>query len=474
MAADQIKRAHTAIWRTLRFRFALWTAGLLLVVLAGFSTFVYLSMAQGLRASIDDTLQLSAAQAIAAIEMDNGELDLPDSFIEQPENTNLRTNGLALRLLSPEGRVLLTFGTDNSLPVSADKLEAAHDLRSTFTTLSQPGQPGTRLYTTPVENDDSLVGIIQVAQSMSRVQETLRRLLTAFLIGIPFLIMLAGLGGYGLAARALAPIDAITRTANRISGEDLSTRLNLPPTDDEVGRLAATFDRMLSRLDEAFRRERQFTADASHELRTPLAAMQAILDVIHEKRRTPDEYEQALDDIAEEAARLQSLTQALLLLARGDLETGASFEPVDLSTLLHDVIASLRPLAEAKGLTLSCTSTDQLNVIGDTDGLIRLFLNLLDNAIKFTGQGQITIRASRSSNNVAIIEVTDTGIGISPEHLPHIFDRFYRAETSRTSPGTGLGLSIAREIVRQHSGSIDVSSQPSQGTTFTVHLPLTP
>jgi heavy metal sensor kinase len=468
-------RQATHVWHTLRFRFALWTGGLLLVVLAIFGTFVYFNLYRGLSASVDDALRLNASQAVAAVEVENGELDIPNSFIEGPETADLRSQGFTLRLLAPDGSVLRAFGPDRSLPVSSEALAAAHNRQSTFTTLSSPDASyPLRVYTTPITDNNQVVGIVQVTQSLAGVHETLRQLLTALLVSIPLLIVAAGWGGYTLAARALAPIDTITLTARRISAEDLSARLDLPETDDEVGRLAATLDEMLARLEEAFHRERQFTADASHELRTPLAAVQAILDVIHERRRSPDEYEQALDDIAEEATRLQSLTQSLLLLARSDMQTGASFEQVDLSTLLLDVTASLRSLAEAKRLTLTYRGTDQLMVMGDTDGLIRLFLNLLDNAIKYTEQGDVTIRASRSPDNIATIEIADTGSGISPEHLPHIFDRFYRAETSRTSPGMGLGLSIAREIARQHGGSIEVSSQISQGTTFTVHLPLIP
>jgi len=466
------EKRHTSIWRTIRFRFALWTAGLLLVVLTGFSTFVYLNMAQSLKASIDDTLQLSAAQAVAAIEVDNGRLDLPDSFIEQPENADLRTNGLTLRLLSPDGSVIATFGSAGDLPVPDYALDAAHDLRSAFATLSQPGQPGTRLYTTPIDNNNTLVGIIQVSQSMRRVQETLHRLLATLLVSIPFLIIIAGLGGYGLASRALAPIDAITRTANRISGEDLSMRLNLPATNDEVGRLAATFDRMLARLDEAFRRERRFTADASHELRTPLAAMQAILDVIREKRRTADEYEQALDDLSAEAARLRALAESLLLLARGDGQSIAHYEWVNLSTLLVDVIESLHLVAAGKHLDMTCTVPDGLVIWGEMDSLIRLFVNLVDNAIKYTEKGHIEISAQVQPDAMVKVDIADTGVGIPAQDLPHIFERFYRVEKSRTSQGAGLGLAIVQEIVQAHAGKIDIVSTPEEGTTVSVWLPL--
>jgi signal transduction histidine kinase len=202
--------------------------------------------------------------------------------------------------------------------------------------------------------------------------------------------------------------------------------------------------------------------------------MQAILSVIREKRRTPTEYEQALDDLVEEADRLRALTENLLLLARGGNRWAASREVVNLSLLLCDVVESLRPLAEARGLSLACATPDDLVVLGDMDGLIRLFWNLVDNAIKYTRQGSITVSAEQQDGSTVSVLVTDTGPGISPEHLPHVFDRFYRVGESRTTPGAGLGLAIAQEIARAHGGSIEVTSIAGKGSTFVVHLPLRP
>ncbi len=209
------------------------------------------------------------------------------------------------------------FGPYQNLPISAQSLATARLNQSTFSTQIDPGGESTvRIYSAPIFENNSLVGIVQVGQSLANVQDTLTRLLTAILLGAPLLVIATGLGGYYLAGRALFPIDQITHTAERISAEDLSTRLGLPRTNDEVGRLAATFDHMIGRLDEAFRRERQFTADASHELRTPLSAMLAIIGVIREEPRSQEDYEKALDDIGEEAERLRTLTEELLNLAR--------------------------------------------------------------------------------------------------------------------------------------------------------------
>jgi signal transduction histidine kinase len=279
------------------------------------------------------------------------------------------------------------------------------------------------------------------------------------------------LGGYFLASGALKPVNEIINTARRISAEDLSARLNLPDNGDELGRLAHTFDNMLARLDDAFQRERQFTLDASHELRTPLAAMQAIIGVTRSQPRTHLEYENALDDLAEETDRLRALTEDLLLLARGQQLAPPEPEPVDLSALLEDVAETLSPLAEAKGLALECHVAPNLTIHSDRDSLIRLFVNLVDNAIKFTQSGKVTVAALIESGLIRI-DVIDTGKGIMSEHLGHVFDRFYRVDAARAQIGAGLGLAIALQIARACGGDITVTSNWGGGTTFSVTLPV--
>jgi heavy metal sensor kinase len=468
-----IKSKKNALWRTLRFRFALWVIGLLLVVLAGFSLFVYFNLRISLLSGIDDALRLSASQAIATANIQNGQVSFADSLPDGSASSNLQDRGLTIRILDPNGVQLEGFGPFLNLPVSASSLAAASKGQATLSTISDPGEgDSVRLYSEPILDNGQLVGVVQVAQSLGNMNDTLSRLLTAILLGAPLLVGIAGIGGYFLAARALAPIDQMTLTAQHISAEDLSARIDLPGTDDEVGRLAATFDHMIRRLDEAFRRERQFTADASHELRTPLAAMQAIISVIREERRSPEDYELALDDLAEETDRLRTLTEDLLNLALSDTHKTTAFEDIDISMLLSDLCDSLRPLAEKKGLTLTCDISDNIIVSGDGDSLIRLFVNLLDNAIKYTSCGGITVSVHRSQDNTVALSITDTGQGIPAEDLPHIFERFYRVEKSRASRGSGLGLAIAAQIAHAHSGEITVKSTVGKGTTFTVQLPI--
>jgi len=448
--------------KTLRVRFALWTSGLLLVILGFFGFYIYASMVSGLSAALDNSLTLSASQVAAGLNIDNGKLILSDNLAEDPENTNLRERGFTIRLLDLHGKPIQELGLYKNLPVSLQESFETHTDSASNTKL--------RIYNLPVYDNGNFILVVQVAQSLTEIQDTLQRLLITLLVSIPILVIIAGVSGYFLAARAIAPIDEITATARKISAEELSARLDIPVTDDEVGRLTQTLNDMLTRLDNSFQRERQFTNDASHELRTPLTAMQAILGMIREKRRTPEEYEQAFDDLSEETDRLRTLVENLLRLARGEKQSNNLFEEVNLSMLLKDVSDSLRPLAEAKNLSLDCKIPESLIVWGDSDELIRLFVNLLDNAIKYTERGEINISARQNEKNI-LVKVEDTGIGIPAEHAPHIFNRFYRVEESRTLRGAGLGLAIAKEIVNAHKGSIEAKSEARKGTVFTIIFP---
>ena len=264
---------------TLRVRFGVWVSLLLVVVLGAFGTFVYLAVAGWLAASVDDSLRLSATQVIETIDVEQGRIDLSDNPVTKDSGLadELRAKGLTIQILEADGSPVKSFGPSRNLAVDPGALAAAVD-RQEVTLVTRPNGDGTiRVLTQVITNAGHPIGVVQISESLNNVDESLRRLLTALLLGSPVLVIAAGFGGFLLAGRALAPIDEITNTARRISAEDLTGRLNLPESRDEVGRLASTFDDMLARLDGAFRRERRFTSDAAHELRTPLTAMQAIL-----------------------------------------------------------------------------------------------------------------------------------------------------------------------------------------------------
>lgn len=456
--------------KTLRVRFALWTAGLLFAFLVLFGLFVYANMSRSLIAVTDETLHSTAMQMVAEGGA-GGQVSIED--FQDPQYARLLEQGLSMRLFDRSGEVKQAYGPYRQLPQPQVNF-AFLNSTGEFTTITDPfTQEPVRVYTTPVLDEDGehTVGILQVAHNLNNVKRTLYLLLVTLLISVPIIVVIAGSSGYFLAARALTPIDKIIHTARNISAQDLSARLNLPKTDDEVGRLATTIDSMLARLDDAFRRERQFTADASHELRTPLAAMQTIIGSTLTRQRSPAEYEQALVDLNQEAEQMHSLTQGLLHLARTDAgRQPIKFEEVNLSILLQDVTDSLRPLAADKGLAIITDVSDNLTLAGDSDGMIRLFLNLIDNAIKYTHQGYIIISAKAQTDDRIAVTISDTGVGIAPDHLPYIFDRFYRVDGSRSTEGIGLGLAIAVDIAQAHGGTITVESELGKGTIFTVQL----
>jgi heavy metal sensor kinase len=442
----------------------------LLAALTLFGIFVYIRMAQSLAASVDDALKLVVSQIAAEVDVENGALSVDRTFIQDMLNTPLLDQGFSFRVLNNTGQKIHEYSPYHTLPQPEVKFTAPEQ-PGVFTTFTDPAtQRPVRVYTAPMVESNQVMGTIQAAQSLNNIAQTLNQLLTTLLVGGPLLVVLAGVGGYFLAAQALAPIDKITHMARRISAEDLSARLNLPPTDDETGRLAATFDKMLARLDDGFQRERRFTADASHELRTPLAAMQTILNSTLARRRTPTEYEQVLADLGEETERRRTLVEGLVHLSHSDATRRMVKDRVNLSVLLADVTDSLRLLAEDKGLALTAKIPDNLTVTGDSDALIRLFVNLLDNAIKYTAQGQISVVAHRRPDGLVEVAIADTGVGIAAAHLPHIFERFYRVDGSRSTTGSGLGLSIAMSVAQAHGGTIGVKSEPGKGTIFAVQL----
>jgi signal transduction histidine kinase len=303
-------------------------------------------------------------------------------------------------------------------------------------------------------------------------------------------LAIALLGGYWLAARAMVPVHTITRAARSISETDLNRRLNLG-TQDELGELGDTFDAMLERLQAAFDRQRQFTADASHELRTPLTIVSLEADQALARRRSIEEYERTLTVIKSENKYMSRLVNDLLTLARMDAgQTQMKFEPLDLSDLALDVIDRLNSIASRAGVELHVGDFPVVNVNGDTQYLTQLITNLVENAIKYAGGRGHHVRVETGERTVAgqpvgWIQVEDDGPGIPAEHLPFLFDRFYRVDKSRTRQqedvsesdqekeleGSGLGLSIVQWIAQAHGGQVVAYSEVGKGSTFELQLP---
>jgi len=319
--------------------------------------------------------------------------------------------------------------------------------------------------------------VVQAATSLASIDQELAELLTVLLLSGPLALVCALAGGYMLARKALAPVDRIVHTADQITATRLDRRIDVTKTDDELGRLARTLNGMIARLERSFEEVRRFTADAAHELRTPIAVLRNEAEVTLRMPREPDQYRRVLEDQLEELERLSRLAERLLFLCREDAGlVPMSRELVGLDALVEDVVEHMRVVAGERGVSLEADRIAPCRVKGDEDQLRRLLFNLLDNAIKFTpAKGTVAIETACVDNNVRVV-VTDSGIGIAPEHLPHVFKRFYRVDPARGRDvgGTGLGLAIARSIAEAHEGSIEMQSTVGEGSSVILTLPAVP
>lgn len=346
-----------------------------------------------------------------------------------------------------------------------------------------------RVYSAPLQRDGKTLGVVQVTHSLidqKRLNEGLvRRLLTL----IPLGLLIAGIGGIFLTDRALRPVRKITQAAAQLGAEDLSKRLDVPGKD-ELGELAMTFNGMIGRLEEAFGRlgtayqeletayeqQRRFSGDASHELRTPLTRIKASTSLALARQRTPEEYRRALEVADHAADTMNRIVQDLLLLARSDADRLVlDRRPVPIQEILRRAVGTM-PERECVAITLQLPE-EPLEVYGDPDQLVRVFVNLLDNAIRHTPvNGRITL-STRSEGDLVSVRTEDTGEGIPPEHLPHVCDRFYRVDAARSRAGhaagggTGLGLAISQSIIEAHAGELRIESEVGRGTVVTVSLP---
>jgi two-component system, OmpR family, sensor kinase len=331
-----------------------------------------------------------------------------------------------------------------------------------------------RVLSVPLVSEGRRVGMVQVATNLDVVDSARRNLLSVLVFTTALGVAISALASQASVKQFLSPLETITSAADQINrADDLSRRVPYDgPPEDEIGQLVGAFNQTLERLEVLFTSQQRFIADVSHELRTPLTVIKGNVDLM---RRMKDFDSESLDSIDQEAGRLTRLVTDLLLLAKA--EAGSlplTKSTVELDTLLMEVFSEMRVLAANK-VQVKLTEIDQLQVSGERDRLKQVILNLVANAIQYTpAGGDVFLSLSRTGDNAKLI-VRDTGPGIPAEDLPYIFERFYRAEKSRTrssAAGFGLGLSIAHWIVEQHGGKIEASSREGKGTTFAVWLPL--
>ncbi|HMK21768.1 MAG TPA: heavy metal sensor histidine kinase [Terriglobales bacterium] len=456
-------------------RLTLWYLAIFALAQAIFGVGMWFILRQNLHDVVDQTLETETEDVRRFLQGRPAGESLSELRKAVAEEYSSETGGDYLQITDSDGNWIFrapALARQGLAPLSSSQLHKPQkqDVRlgeNPFRFVSQKIEAEGRTY------------VVQTGTSIDEEVETLQRFRDYLLIFAPMLLLVAGAVGYGLSRRALAPVDALTRTARTITGGTLGNRLAPLHTRDELQRLSDTLNEMLARLEAAFGRVTQFTADASHELRTPVSLIRTEAELALRRSRGEEEYREALRRILLESERTTTLIEQLLALARAD-SGRESFEikPLDLRGVLQDVAAGWRQVANVRGLQFNERILDaEMSVLGDEAALRRALNALLDNAFKYTPLpgGMVRLSAERK-NGRALISVSDNGDGIPEEDQGRIFERFYRVDKARTRDmgGAGLGLSIARWIVEQHHGNITVESTPGAGSIFRVELPLAP
>ena len=459
---------------SIRTRLTLWYTGLLAVSLVIVGILIYSVIGGILLSLLDDRLTAQARSVVSLIEDENNPLSVMVSGRARLPSIDVFDPQYYIQILQLDGRAVQLSENlrGQRLPLPAETARNIASNQAHYYTVVAQNNVRLRVVSAPITLAGQAVGIVQVAGSLANLDDSLAVVRRALLIGSLTALLLAAIGGSILARAALRPIKAITETAQQITGtEALSQRIPVAVPNDELGQLTETINDMLGRLDASFQTQQRLVADVSHELRTPLTSIQGNLDLL--RRGAADDPAMrgdALRAIGDETARMRRLVNDLLLLAQADAGLKLQLQPVELDTLLLDVYRQAQVMAG--GVTVRLGAEDQALVLGDADRLRQLLLNLVVNALKYTpAGGEVTLGMRRSDGRVQVT-VEDTGVGIAPEDLPHIFERFYRADRSRArSGGSGLGLAICQWIATAHGGRIEVESAVGKGSTFTVWLP---
>lgn len=406
----------------------------------------------------------------SAVKQAGNQVEFEEDYLQIDPEIDLYPDGVTLVLYGPEGTPLLgtppaQFPADT--PLVSDQFQEV-----------SAGETRWQVYDLYIAYGASGLWIRGIG-SLSSGQSILRSIVTLSLVALPLFILLALAGGYAITRRAFRPVQEIVKAAEAISsGSDLTRRIGLAGNEhDEISALGHAFDEMFARLEESFNRERQFASDASHELRTPIAAILTQCEYALSLPEDNAEQRMCLERIQRQAKRMSTLVSQLLELTRADQQRAAiRRESFDLSELIEVVLEQMEPQAQACGIEFRTRLKPNLSFFGDPSLMMRLILNLVSNAIQYGRSGGFVLVSLTDDGRQAELRVEDNGIGIAPEHTPHIFERFYRADPSRSaqSGSSGLGLSMVAWIVKAHGGTVGVSSTLGVGTTFTVTLPLSP
>ena len=421
---------------------------------------------------VDTLVQGQSQELIARVHQSHDNLGEAEREIRKELARRVR-NDFRFRVLDETGQQLLTSDPDQEFPpVPADRGFGSEG----FTTLSgSRTYSAVRIYRQPILLGTQTVWA-EVTYSLDQMNANLRHYGMLWLGTVPLVILLAALGGFLLARRSLRPVAEMIAKARKVEGDPSGNRMEVRGTGDELDQLAETLNVMLDRIERHVEQITQFTADASHELRSPLAALRGSAEVALTRRSSTEELRTVLENAVDQYDRLTRIAEDLLLLARVDTQrNNFRFDRItteDVVRSAHDLYSAV---AESRNITLTCSAPGRSEIEGDFDRLLQLLGNLIDNAVKNTpAGGRVDLLVEQIGGEV-FIRVKDTGMGIPPHHLPHVFDRFYRADDSRdrsTAPGAGLGLSICKAIVEIHQGAISLTSREGEGTDVLVRLPV--
>jgi heavy metal sensor kinase len=459
----------------IKWKLTLWYGGILALILIIFSSGVYIYFRNSLQISIDVKIK-SIAEVLASSMTDTHNQSVFGNFERYLENVlGRKPKGKFIQIIDASGKIGAKMNDieTETIPVSFNTMERALKGEAVYETMENVN-PRLRMLTLPILENKKITSIVQVGSSLADFDETMRKLLIIMIISIPTSIGATIILGYFMAKKSLRPVDQIRRAAVKISSSNLDERIDIKGRKDELSRLAETFNAMINRLKDAFQRVNQFSIDVSHELKTPLTILKGETEVTLRKERANEEYKKLLESNLEEIDRMSRIIDDLLLLSKADSkDMKLNVENISLRDLLADVCMNMKIVATNKGIDLAVNELADVRFIGDELKLRRMLLNIIENGIKYTQEGGIVTVSSSADNGYAYITVKDNGAGISKDDLKYIFDRFYRADRSRKrESGSGLGLSISKWIAEAHKGTIEVESQLSAGSQFSIKLPL--
>jgi heavy metal sensor kinase len=460
--------------KSFRLRLTAWYVGFFSLLFILFALSFHGILARDMQDRLDETLSSEANTAVSLFLDEMDEMH-GDPLKAAPEAVSEMRLGGGRVAVFARGRMLAA-----SAPVSASEFEAiaaqaaAMPGPDAMLALPRMGHRGARAaaHRLSAGGQDYLILAVEPLDAIAGDLEAVRQALE---IAVPLAIALAAIGGFLVATRSLRPLKSMAEQAHQITGSNLDARLKIGDAAEELAVLAASFNELLSRLDQSFEAMRRFVADASHELRTPLSVIRGEADVALSQERGAAEYRQSLAIVLDESRRISRLVDDLLNLARADSRhVRLEIEEFYLNDLLAECCRSVQSMAAAKGVEVECRAGDQdVTFRGDEELLRRMVMNLVENAIRYTPAGGRVSVALEVAGARVLVRIADTGVGIAPEMVPHVFDRFFRADParSRQNGGFGLGLAIVKWIAESHQGAVELTSEVGSGSTFTVTLP---